>query len=107
MGCMFGFGRKKQEEPVPIVLYTRDGCTLCDKMKLEILRSGLAGRYAMREVDIAADPELTAMYGRSIPVLEIGGKVAFKGRMSAQDFIRKFERLAHDWHAQREHGTLD
>ena len=42
-----------------ITLYTRPGCSLCDKMK-----AGLHDRgYRVREVNIDDDPELTRRYG--------------------------------------------
>ena len=48
--------------------------------------------YELRELDIEQDPALRARVGLSIPVLAIGGRVAFKGRMDARDFEKKFAR---------------
>ena len=45
-------------------LYTRPGCSLCDKMKQELLRRG----YRLREVNIDEDPELKKRYGVDVPV---------------------------------------
>jgi len=70
-------------DPVPVRLYTRADCPLCDAMKRELARARPGVRYALSEVDIAADAELTGRFGRSIPVLEIAGHVAFKGRLTA------------------------
>jgi hypothetical protein len=87
---------RKRSEPLPIVLYTRAGCHLCDDMKAEIARARLsrAGPRAcvLTEVDIDGDPRLVEAYGRSIPVLEIGGRAAFKGRCTAEEIVRKVER---------------
>ena len=47
-----------------ITLYTRPGCSLCDKMKVALLDRG----YRVREVNIDVDPELTRRYGHDIPV---------------------------------------
>jgi hypothetical protein len=77
-------------EPVPVRLYSRPGCHLCDVMKAEL-----------EEVDIDRDDDLRRRFGHSIPVLEIGGRVAFKGRLTASELERKFERLAGEWDAAR------
>lgn len=83
---------KGSEEPLALVLYTRMQCPLCDQMKAEIERAdrkGTAGRWNLSVVDIDADPSLVERYGRSIPVLEIDGRAAFKGRLDAEDLERK------------------
>ena len=41
----------------------------------EIRRARRAETFSLAEVDIDTDPELTARFGRSIPVLEIAGRV--------------------------------
>ena len=63
------------------VLYTRDGCHLCDEA------AALLARYrrwlpAVTEVDIDLDPELQARLGTEIPVIQFDGKTRFKGRIS-------------------------
>lgn len=45
-------------------LYTRPRCSLCDKMKRELIRRG----YQLREVNIDEDPQLKQRYGSDIPV---------------------------------------
>jgi hypothetical protein len=80
-------------EPVELVLYTRPGCHLCDEMKAEIARASLP-RYELREVNIDTDPALVERFGQSIPVLAIGGHVAFKARLTRAELERKFARLA-------------
>jgi glutaredoxin len=77
--------------PPPLVrLYTRRACPLCDEMKRELARS--RARFELHEVDIEQDPALLERHGRSIPVLEIAGRVAFKGRLTAADFERTLAR---------------
>jgi hypothetical protein len=88
-------------EPVPVRLYSRPGCHLCDVMKAELGRARLSRRYELEEVDIDRDDDLRRRFGHSIPVLEIGGRVAFKGRLTASELERKFERLAGEWDAAR------
>jgi glutaredoxin len=85
---MFG----KKEEALRLVLYTRPGCHLCEEMKAEISRARLGGSCTLEEVDIDSDPALVQRHGRSIPVLEIDGRPAFKGRCTAEELRRKVER---------------
>ncbi len=74
------------------MLYTRAGCHLCEEMKAEIARAPSARGLVLREVDIALDPELLERFGRSIPVLAIDGRPAFKGRLAARDLERRLAR---------------
>jgi len=83
---------RKKEEALQLVLYTRPGCHLCEEMKAEIARARLGSSCALAEVDVDSDPALTRRYGQSIPVLEIDGRPAFKGRCTAEDLRRKVER---------------
>ena len=83
---------QKRSEPLELVLYTRVGCHLCDEMKAEIERARLGRTCTVREVDIDTDPALVAKHDRSVPVLEIAGRAAFKGRCTAEDVARKVER---------------
>ena len=89
--------RKPGGEPVPLTLYTRADCPLCDELKRELERARVDRPWTLTEVDIETDPALTEAHGSSIPVLEIGGRTAFKGRMTAAEFERKFARLARAW----------
>ena len=66
--------RRPAPPPVPVVLYTRADCPLCDAMKAELARARPALDYELAEVDIASDPELLERHGLSIPVLEIAGR---------------------------------
>lgn len=89
--------QRLRRPPVPLTLYTREGCGLCDDMKEEIGRARLGRRTTIEECDIASDVGLEARWGRSIPVLFIGGRLAFKGHMTAGEFTTKFARLAAEW----------
>lgn len=60
-----------------VVLYTRGGCHLCDAAKAILLRHGLAPN----EIDIDKCPDLLGQFGECVPVVEIDGKVRFRGRI--------------------------
>lgn len=78
--------------PVPVVLYTRSGCHLCDVMKSEVARAAPAVPIDLREVDVETDPALAERFALTLPVLEIAGRVAFEGRVQAEDFERAVAR---------------
>lgn len=60
-----------------VVLYTREGCHLCDNA-LELLEQhGLTPQL----VDIDAQPELRARFTACVPVVEIDGRIRFRGRV--------------------------
>jgi thioredoxin-like negative regulator of GroEL len=92
---MDGERRRPASSParqLELVLYTRPGCHLCEDMKHAIEAAGAGGRFHLREVDIDTDPALVALYGLSIPVLTIAGRVAFKGRLTRDEFLKKLAR---------------
>ena len=67
-----------------VVLYTRQGCHLCDEAFATLVRHGLAPRL----VDIDADPELRARYNECVPVVEIDGRERFRGRVNEVLLLR-------------------
>jgi Glutaredoxin-like domain (DUF836) len=68
--------------PLPdLILYRRDGCELCEEARA-IVQSLLEDRAthgrrtaAIRERDIAGDPDLETRFGTTIPVLELDGRL--------------------------------
>ena len=60
-----------------VVLYTRHGCHLCEEAKRVLEDHGLA----LKLVDIDANPDLRTRFGTSIPVVEIAGRIRFRGRV--------------------------
>jgi len=61
-----------------VVLYTRPGCHLCDLARetLEKYRDSVPTPI---EIDIDTDPALRARFSTCIPVVEIDGKIRFRG----------------------------
>lgn len=60
-----------------IVLYSRQGCHLCDDAAATLKRHGLE----FEVVDVDADPELRRRYDACVPVVVIDGKERFRGRV--------------------------
>jgi glutaredoxin len=66
-------------EPLKVVLYTRNGCHLCDDAELMLVQHGLRPEI----VDIDADPALSERFDTCVPVVEIDGKIRFRGWVNA------------------------
>jgi hypothetical protein len=65
---------------------------LCEEAKREILRAGRRADYTLEEVNIERDPLLFRRYGWDIPVISFDGLIAFKHRLTAEQFVRQLER---------------
>ena len=60
-----------------VVMYTRVGCHLCDDAQRVLAEHGVEPAV----VDIGADPALHARFTQCVPVVEIDGKIRFRGRV--------------------------
>lgn len=69
-----------------VVLYTREGCSLCDKARAAILAVRREVPFVYREVDIGWSGDLYEDHKHDIPVVEIDGRRAFKHRVDAAAF---------------------
>jgi glutaredoxin len=65
-------------ESLKVVLYTRDGCHLCDDAAVMLVQHGLRPEI----VDIDTDAALHDRFDTCVPVVEIDGKIRFRGRVS-------------------------
>jgi glutaredoxin len=74
------------EKKTRVVLYTKPGCRLCEKMKAEMKRADVDNLYTLEEIDIEKDEALWARYRYEIPVLLINGVEAFRHRLNAAEF---------------------
>ena len=61
-----------------VILYTRQGCHLCDEARQTLIRCQLVPRL----IDIDEDPELVARYDECVPVVVIDGQERFRGRVN-------------------------
>jgi thioredoxin-like negative regulator of GroEL len=84
---------RKPAAPLPVILYTRANCPLCEEMQAEISRAGREGHYELRKVNVDSQRALKKEFGLRIPVLEIDGQVEFEGRLSAVDFRERLDEL--------------
>lgn len=74
------------------LVYTRDGCTLCDEFILELgLALEPAGQaFGIRDVD--ADALALRRFGMKVPVLTCDGSVVCHGRLDAGAVARLVRR---------------
>jgi predicted thioredoxin/glutaredoxin len=77
--------RRRREPPLRdlrLVLYTRQGCHLCE-LALERLRAAQQ-RYGFQieEADVNTDGEWLGLYGDQVPVVAVEGKVYFRGAVN-------------------------
>ena len=63
-----------------LVFYTRKNCGLCDEAR-DVLDAHSRFLPSPVDVDVDDDPELVEKYGKCVPVVEIDGKVRFRGRV--------------------------
>ena len=71
-----------------VTLYTRDGCHLCDDAHRVLVDHGLE----VSTVDIDRDEALRAKFDCCVPVVEIDGKIRFRGRVEPILLKRLLER---------------
>jgi hypothetical protein len=78
-----------------LILYSRDGCELCDEARAE-LQAALEERVKrgdpiarVRTIDIDTDPDLKARYNDIIPVLALNGTELplVMGRLTIERFL--------------------
>ncbi|MBX3424740.1 MAG: glutaredoxin family protein [Pirellulales bacterium] len=67
-----------------VVLYTRDGCHLCDEALAILQAQGLEPEL----VDVDADPVLRDQFHECVPVVEIDGTIRFRGRIEPRLLTR-------------------
>jgi glutaredoxin len=72
-----------------VVLYTRDGCHLCEEAQKMLSEFGIAPTL----VDIDGDPKLRERFDTCVPVVEIDGRIRFRGRVD-QRLLRRIIRSA-------------
>lgn len=68
----------------PLVLYSRDGCHLCEDAEAALSALGVA----FERLDVSGDAELERLYGWDVPVLTRGGVVIAKGVLGRERLRR-------------------
>ena len=71
-----------------VVVYSREGCHLCDVVKDTLKQMEGEAEFRWQVVDIDDDPELREKYNEEVPVVFIDGRKAFKYHMDGRQFLR-------------------
>ena len=61
-----------------IIIYTRDGCHLCEQMTASLFLFQKEIYFELIFVDIDDNPELIAKYNADVPVVMLGNTVLFR-----------------------------
>ncbi|WP_425467161.1 glutaredoxin family protein [Pseudalkalibacillus caeni] len=75
-------------EPINVILYSKENCSLCDKAKVVLDELNEEIPLSVKEVDIYKDDDLLEKYMVMIPVVEIYGEEVDYGIISKEK-IRK------------------
>ena len=76
-----------------VVLYTRQGCCLCEEARAVLERVRARHRFELREQDIEQDESLLREYLERIPVITIDGAPAFELRVGEAELERALCRV--------------
>ena len=68
--------------PPAVTVYTRADCGCCRKALDLLERYAREGRITLEVVGVDAEAGLAARFGASVPVVEVDGKVRFRGLVS-------------------------
>jgi glutaredoxin len=74
-----------------VVLYSRDGCCLCDDAREILLRVQREHSFTLEERDIEADEKLLRAYLERIPVVTIDGIEAFELFVDEGELVRRVD----------------
>ena len=61
-----------------VVLYTREGCGLCETAKRVLQAERRRTPFELEEIDVEGNDELEMEYGIRIPVVVVDGKELFE-----------------------------
>jgi glutaredoxin len=75
------WSRKKRSDH-DIIMYTRQGCHLCEQAWKQLEAARQRYGFELRQVDVDGDPQLVCAYGECVPVVTIDGKVRFRGAVN-------------------------
>ncbi|HWX39411.1 MAG TPA: glutaredoxin family protein [Candidatus Sulfotelmatobacter sp.] len=89
-------GRLQLAAPRDVTIYSRPGCHLCEKAKMQI--APLLKEFCARltEINIDEDSDLRARYDYDVPVILVGARKAAKHRVDVAQLRRQLRDAASD-----------
>ncbi len=80
---MWAWLRGRREGPGrDVVLYTHQGCHLCDDAHAVLEQARRRFSFTLRVVDVDGDADLVRQFGECVPVVAIDGRVRFRGHVN-------------------------
>jgi hypothetical protein len=70
------------------VLYSRDGCGLCDEMQAALAALPCVKPYPIDVVDVDADAVTRMRHGHKIPVLLFAGELVCHGHLDLEELYK-------------------
>jgi hypothetical protein len=91
MGTMFKrlFERRDDFSKIEVVFISKEDCHLCDDALIVVNEVRRKHPFPLRTVKIEPGDEWYDRYRDKIPVVLIGGRMAFKYRVDADELVRK------------------
>ncbi len=80
---MWHWFRQKPARAPDVVMYTRQGCHLCEEAWDVLQAAQKKFSFHLRTIDVDTDPVLVEQYGLCVPVVAVDGEVRFRGRVNA------------------------
>ena len=77
------FRRPSARPDLHFVLFTRQGCHLCDDALTVLTEAQQRRPFTLETKDVDASPEWTTQYGDCVPVVLVNGKVRFRGGVNS------------------------
>jgi hypothetical protein len=69
-------------------LFSRDGCSLCEEMQVELQAMPQFSRWRLDVLDVDADAALRSRYGHKVPVLLLEGELVCHGRLDREELLK-------------------
>ena len=81
----------ESDATVPVTVYTREDCTLCDAARetVEETAADLGVAIDLDMVDVDEDPALAEEYGERVPYVLVDGHPAFKYEVDERELRLK------------------
>ena len=79
---------------VRVVVYSRSVCPLCNEAKEFLNEQQRRLGFQLQEIDVDSDADLQARHGEWAPVVEVNGKVHFRGSINPMLWSRLVRALA-------------
>ena len=76
------FWRGRRLDHLQIVLYTRQGCHLCEEAWRLLQKEQARWHFLLEIVDIDTNCTLAAQFGDQVPVVTVNGEVRFWGKIN-------------------------